>query len=105
MSVVSMFEDDVLCGCAVSIYTHVTAPYGDGMLNISLVLPDKTTMLLSSTAARSVVELGKDLNLYKLTQEDKQILISSAQHNLKIDEVKREAFNKIRSLEQLFNRD
>ena len=105
MTVVSSIEKDTLCGCPVQIYTSVTAPYGDGLLMISLEVPDGSTILLSSKSERSVVELGKDKNLYQLPDEDKQILISSAQHNLKLEEMKREAYNKIRRIADLFNRD
>jgi len=105
MSLVSSFEKDTLFGCPVQIYTSVNAPYGDGLLMISLEVPDGSTILLSSKSERSVVELGKDRNLYQLPDEDRQILISSAQHNMKLEEMKREAYNKIRSIADLFDRD
>jgi hypothetical protein len=105
MTVVSSTEKDTLFGCPVQIYTSVTAPYGDGLLMISLEVPNHSSILLYSQSHRSAVELGKDKNLYGLSEEDKKILISSAQHNMKLEEVKRETYNKIRSISELFNRD
>lgn len=105
MTVVSSNEKDTLFGCPVEIYTSITAPYGDGLLMISLLLPDNQCIILFSKSQRSVVELGKDKSLYNLTTEDKQILIGSAQHNLNLEGAKREAYNKIRNIGDLFNRD
>lgn len=105
MTYISSLEKDTLFGCPVQIYTSIAAPYGDGLLMISLEVPDGSVLPLYSQSHRSAVELGKDKNLYGLSEEDKQILISSAQHNMKLEEAKRETFNKIRSISELFNRD
>ena len=101
---VSEFEKDTIYGCPVSIYTSVSSPYGDGTLIVSLQLPDDTSMLLLSKSERSVVDV-KGVNLNELNKEDRSILISSAQHNLQLDEVRREVFKKLQTISKLFDRD
>lgn len=101
MSCVFTIEQEQICGAPVEISTIVSAPYGDASMTFYLVLPDHKRITLHFKHARSAVELGGN-NLYRISEEDKAILISSAQHNLNLQGERGHVYQTIKDLYNMF---
>lgn len=101
MTCVYMTEKMQICGALVELVTLVSQPYGDASLTFYLVLPDNKRITLHYKGDRSVVKLGKE-SLHNISQEDKEILISSVQHNLDLEGERAHVFKTIRQLYTLF---
>lgn len=101
MTCVYMTEKMQICGALVELVTFVSQPYGDASLTFYLVLPDNRRITLHYKGDRSVVKLGKD-SLHNISQEDKEILISSVQHNLDLEGERAHVYKTINSLYTMF---